>query len=308
MADIEDNREEAPQSFTLLCLKQYSTFLMINSLICMVGCTAVLLKFTLEERRHNEEWFWISFACKNVALLSLQYVLGYGVATYEWHVGYTRKLVHIGFFLLPFVLDLYLPLPTEDGWLWAIWNVCIICWMLIAITKPVRSHIPLIQTMYKAVDRPEDKGLTQLYTILQVPLSMMIIAGFTILFEVIWDQGKWTLCPIIAVTFGDGLAEPVAVFWEKNRLCGGLHKYKAYGLCSGGRSFTRSVEGSMTVFIWSAISVCLIYDNVSHLQYAVLLAVFPLTMTLLEMVAPHSMDNPFLLLWGYLIMTGVHFL
>lgn len=306
---IEDIQGMSPhrQSNTLLCLKRHAQTLFCTSIITMVSWLCILLVLTIAKRRLNEEWFWISFAIKNVVIISLEYVLGHGVLKWGWHVGYTRKTVHVAFFLLPFLLDLYLPLPKEDEWLWAMWNVHLICWMLLMITKPFRKLFPIIRTFYAAVDRPEDKGLTQVYTIAQVPISIVIIAGFAVLFHHL-DRDDWTLCPIIAVTFGDGLAEPVAVFWEKHKLCGGTHKFRSHGLCSGEKTFTRSVEGSMTVFLWTVVSVALLSDNMGTSALLFSLLVLPLTMTLLETVAPHSLDNPFLLLWGYLVLVLAHFI
>lgn len=297
---------ESHKSSTLLFLKRHSTLLFALSSVFMVCAGTALLVFTLlGAGRHNEEWFWIGLVIKNVVILMIEYVLGLGVIYRAWHVGYTRKTVHVTFFLFPFLMDIYMPLPEEDSWLWASWNVYIICIMLFMITKPVRRTMPFIATLYAAVDRPEDKGLTQVYTIAQVPASMVVIAGFSVIFNEVFDRPEWTLCPIIAVTFGDGLAEPVAVFWEQYKLCGGTHKYKSRGLCSN-KVFTRSLEGSATVFIFTVASVLMLYRTMSVLTQAFLLAILPLTMTLLETVAPHSLDNPFLLAWGYVILCIAH--
>ena len=70
-----------------------------------------ILFLTISKQRDKEEWFWISFAIKNFLIISIAYILGIGVLYRGWYVGYTRKIVHISFYLLTFLLDLYLPLP-----------------------------------------------------------------------------------------------------------------------------------------------------------------------------------------------------
>lgn len=300
-----ESPQSAPISKTLMLIKQNSTILHVIGFMFMLTWTGFLVYFTVVQKC-SMQWFALSFMFKCLILFPIQYLLGYGVLHWEWVVGYTRKIIHVGFFLLPFILDLYLPLPKDNKWIWATWNGNLICWMLVGVTKPVRKRFKFARVMYATVDRPEDRGLTQLYTIIQVPLSLFIIVGFTILLDMI-NKEYWTLCPIISVTFGDGLAEPVAVYWKRHKICGGTHTYRTRGLCSGKRRFERSVEGSFTVFLLTALSVCMIGNSLSVKEFCVLLAVMPATMTLLEMVAPHSMDNPFLLLWGYLIVVFVYY-
>lgn len=298
---------DAPNSPVLKCLKRHATLLFGSSFATMICWLIFMIIMAVSTDDPNTHYFWIFIVIKFVILFLLQYILGCGVLYYNWHVGYTRKVVHVGFFLLPFLFDLYVPMPSTKKWLWALWNVHIICWMLFGLTKPIRSRIPMIQIMYAAVDRPEDRGLTQVYTIVQVPLSICVIAIASVLLDTVWNVPRWTLCPIIAVTFGDGLAEPVAVFWERNKCCGGTHRYETTGCCSGGRKYTRSIEGSAVVFIWTIASVLMIEPETSGKQCAFLLSILPITMTCLEMYAPHSMDNPFLLAWGYVVLICARF-
>ena len=297
--------QSAPDSQALMCLKQNAILLFFSGISFMICWTGILVYLTIRE---NEpvHWFLLSFLIKNMILLPVQFFLGYGVLHWQWIVGYTRKVIHVGFFLLPFLLDICLPLPEKSQWVWALWNGNLICWMLVGMTKPVRKKLGFARLMYAAVDRPEDRGLTQVYTLVQVPLSLIIIVGFTILLDIV-DRQYWTLCPIIAVTFGDGLAEPVAVYWKRNKICGGTHTYRTRGLCSGSRRFERSIEGSTTVFLFTGLAVGVIANDMSIKECGILLGILPLTMTLLEMIAPHSMDNPFLLFWGYVVLFFVYF-
>jgi hypothetical protein len=277
-------------------------FVMFN-ILCLAGMLVVTM---VGERRKHEEWFWISFFTKTFILMVIQLIGGWGVETHGWKVGYTRKCVHIGFFLLPELLDILLPLPKEDAWVWALWNVLLISLMLLMITRPIRTRLRFVQIMYAAIDREEDRGLTMLYTLTQVPLTIVVIAGFSLFFQYTVDKQSWLLAPIIAVTFGDGLAEPVAVFWSEREICGGTHTYETCALCAGSRKFTRSYEGSACVVVFTAIGVVVIYGAQTTVEFVSNIVIMPVTMALLEAVAPHSMDNPFLITWGCVVMMISH--
>ena len=278
------------------------TYLAIN--VAWLG--AMLTATFARARRVGEEWFWIAFATKTFVLTIIQFISGFGVRNWNWKVGYTRKCVHIGFFLLPELLDVSMPLPEQDSWLWAMWNLLLISIMLLLITRPIRNRSLFIQVLYASIDRPEDNGLTMLYTFTQVPLTVITIAGFSLLFRYVFERQAWILAPVIAVTFGDGLAEPVAVLWKEKEICGGTHTYETTALCAGSRTFTRSFEGSVCVALFSAVGVLCVFSEQTTIELIVNLTIMPITMTLLEAVAPHSLDNPFLLTWGCAVMIAAH--
>ena len=60
--------------------------------------------------------------------------------------------------------------------------------------------------------------------------------------------------PVMTTGIGDGLAEPVGIAWGK-------HKYKTRGLCSP-KLYTRSYEGSFTVYISCVITTAAVYSTV----------------------------------------------
>lgn len=288
-------------SEVLLCLKNHSFTLITLGTVFQIFSLVSLIYFSIAKTRENQNWFWISLFSKIVILTSIMWICGYYVENYKWKVAYTRKIVHAFFFTVPFIFDIYLPLPDQDQWLWGCWNLHIILWLLLLITKPVRQKIKFIQTMYASSDRPEDKGLSQIYATIQIPLSILVICIFYIVFES-YNKSKWILVPIISVAIGDGLAEPVFQLFEDYKIFGGPHKYKVKGLFSGNREFIRSIEGSTTVFTGTVISIMCLYTNMSQNQFIFIISILPLTMTVVECFAPHSMDNPILLLWGNLVM------
>lgn len=96
--------------------------------------------------------------------------------------------------------------------------------------------------------------------------------------------------PILIGTFGDGLAEPVGVRFGK---C----KYLTYALFTK-RKYIRTLEGSLTVFISSILISVFFYAFFNSAQFIALIITLPITMTLVEAFAPHTLDNPLMSLIG----------
>ena len=291
--------DSAPESDVLLCLKTHSSVLMYLALFFQLISVTILSYFSLSTEIRNQEFFWAALACKVCALSCTMYTCGVLVETRGWKVSYTRKIIHVVFFISP-VIDMFLPVPNDASWLWASWNLHIVIWILLAMTKPMRRNFQFIQTMYSANHRPEDRGLTQTYAFFQVILSILIISIFFVVFDTL-SVARLSLIPIFSVALGDGMAEAVAQFCDDFEIFGGTHRYETTACCSGGRKFTRSLEGSLTVFIGTAISVAILHDQLSKNQLIYLFSSLPVTMTVLEAFAPHSLDNPILLLWGYFV-------
>lgn len=295
--DVGELKQDDP---FLLFFKQNAKALIGAALIfqcCFLGFICFL---TATSAELDAALLFLSLLAKAVFLTFLLYACGWFVENRGWKVAYTRKVIHVAFFAVPFWFDTHMPLSEAHAIVWALWNVNLVGWILILITKPVRRSVSFVQTMYASSDRPEDKGLSQIYAWIQIPFSIVIIAGFSVTLRIM-DAAEWTMIPILAVAIGDGLAEPVAVFWEDKKWFGGTHKYRTRGLFSGDRVFTRSIEGSTTVFLGTLVSVLIYLNTMTTGQLIFFVCVLPVMITILEMVAPHSLDNPFLLFFGYLI-------
>lgn len=295
--DVGELKQDDP---FLLFFKQNAKALIGAALIfqcCFLGFICFL---TATSAELDAALLFLSLLAKAVFLTLLLYAMGWFVENRGWKVAYTRKVIHVAFFAVPFWFDTHMPLSEAHAIVWALWNVNLVGWILILITKPVRRSVSFVQTMYASSDRPEDKGLSQIYAWIQIPFSIVIIAGFSVTLRIM-DAAEWTMIPILAVAIGDGLAEPVAVFWEDKKWFGGTHKYRTRGLFSGDRVFTRSIEGSTTVFLGTLVSVLIYLNTMTTGQLIFFVCVLPVMITILEMVAPHSLDNPFLLFFGYLI-------
>ena len=287
--------DQAPDNETLLCFKRNSLIFICIAIAFQSCFFAFLLYESLNVTSADvQKKFWVLTLLKGVLLLSVMWICGYAVQNYKVKVSYTRKIVHVCFFSIPFVIDIYLMNESKHSWIFSLWNVHIIFWLLLLITKPIRKLSSIIQTMYASSDRPVDRGLTQVYATIQITLSIFVIAVFSIMYE---DSSKTLIfIPILSVGIGDGLAEPVRTIVDD--YLWGAHAFSVNGLFSGNRTFDRSLEGCLTVFVGTLSSIMLFFNKLNHSQMIFLISVLPLTMTILEAVAPHSMDNAILLLWG----------
>lgn len=294
--------EKAPDSKILLILKEHASSLFLFAFFFQASTFSSLLYLSLKDRIPNMEYFWIALAIKMIAIAITMYLCGRAVATLSLKVSYSRKIVHVIFFLSPAV-DIFLPsIDKKFKWIIACWNIHAIIWILLLITKPVRSRFEIIQTMYSSSNRLTDRGLTQIYAFCQILSSIIIISSFSIIFEILYLSQKLLFIPILSVALGDGMAEVVAQFIQDFNICGGPHQYTVTGCCSGDRQFVRSYEGSATVFLGTLISILTVYEEFNKYQLIFIICALPITMTIMEAKAPHSLDNPFLLAWGYFMI------
>ncbi|MBT3386561.1 MAG: hypothetical protein HN417_01375 [Desulfobacula sp.] len=108
--------------------------------------------------------------------------------------------------------------------------------------------------------------------------------------ELIW-------IPLLIITFGDGLAEPVGIRF-------GRHKYETYAFFSK-KKYVRSLEGSACVFLASIIVVMVFHSSFTQLQFIIALIFIPFLMTFVEAFSPHTWDTPTLFLAGYSALYGI---
>jgi phytol kinase len=111
---------------------------------------------------------------------------------------------------------------------------------------------------------------------------------------------------------GDGLAEPVGVrfggkLFSRLPLIGkrlGKYRVRAWrhqGQCCSGQ-FTRSWEGSATVWLVSLMALLALNEAFTRWQWIVALIALPPLMALTEARAPRTWDSPFLFLVGGVLL------
>lgn len=232
--------------------------------------------------------FWMTLLPSPLAVYGLFFVFAYPNVYHQVRANITRKGTHltvqivvfIGFFVIDNEDDL------EEVCAQFFWIAFYTYWSNIVFMDFFRQKVSFFRFAFRAVDRKEDRPHTLLWNSTQTTLMIGLNATIT---AYVSGENKslFGLIPIIIIGLGDGLAEPVGIFYGK-------HKYKTTALFSK-KLFTRSYEGSACVFFFTALACCIAYphyDNDS--QFVFMLLVLPLAETLAEAKAPHTFDGPFM--------------
>lgn len=228
------------------------------------------------------------------SILTVQYFTGLLVLQRGVKVNYTRKINHFALFLIPLLLGHLFSLQHSLG---SFIFACVFMTAFLGVyTRPVRGKIPVLETMFKSFDRPEDRPHTLLWLFTQVLAGYMILIPMVILFVQSGFESVVAL-PLLINAFGDGLAEPVGVRFGK-------HKYRVYALFSK-KPYVRSLEGSACVFLASLILIAGFKEAFTFDQLLAALFCIPLIMTLAEAFSPHTWDTPVLNITGYSILYAI---
>lgn len=221
-----------------------------------------------------------------------EFITGTIVFKKKIKVNYTRKIVHFVILIVPVAVEI----ATNRGEYTVVTFVAAGIANTIAMLmfmEPIRKRSWIISRMFMSLDRPEDRPHTVFWLASQVIVGYILMTPFTLFFQ---SKGHtiMAIIPVIITGVGDGLAEPIGVRF-------GRHKYQTRALFSK-EKYVRSIEGSACVFIISVLTILLFMSSFSGLQLFILLTFLPVSMTLAEAFSPHTWDNPFLLLIGFLIL------
>lgn len=268
--------------------------------IALIACSIAALVVTsiLNKGVDSDQRFWINQGVKYGSIIVVQVITGLMVTQYGVKVNYTRKITHIFYFVIPQLLDTEL-LEFEKTIYTELWTIGIILMSMVAMFHPFRSRVSLFQLMFAAIDRPEDRPYTVFWFVSQVLVSLPIIACFSLLFEHL-GKTNYVFIPVLILVLGDGLAEPVGIRF-------GAHKYTVKGFLVR-TQYTRSIEGSMCVAVFSVVSIFIYYHEFTKASISFVLSAMPIVMTITEAKAPHTWDNPLLLLVGYIVLVIAHYI
>ncbi|MCT2386078.1 hypothetical protein [Erwinia pyrifoliae] len=212
---------------------------------------------------------------------------------YNIKINYTRKIGHFSMFIFPGIIYLLFNIsnPTEKIVIASVSSV----FFFFSLLGFFRNKLRYLLLSFHAIDRPEDRPYTLLWIFSQTFVGFLILAGYSL----VWNQ--WHIpqelmyITILTTTLGDGLAEPVGVRFGK-------HKYAVKGFFIE-KTFYRSYEGSLVVFLTALILSLIFLHNFHGIGTALMVLLFPLAMTLTEAKSPHTWDTPFLFFVGNLIIT-----
>lgn len=263
---------------------------------------------------YNVEIYWaavIAAAISQTALFFiLAYGLGQGVLKRGWQVNYTRKILQLCMFFIPFLftipdfllLDVRMITNKSGGevtanniyQLYIFMGVVVLSWSFI-FAKAIRSKFPFIATAFAAIDRPEDDGYTLLwlrtetgavYIILTIVSLFMAVPLFQpLIFQILF-------LAMIVSSVGDALSGIVGMKYGKR-----IYQVKALFT---NKVYTRTWEGSACIFITAFLAILIFKMTFWHeFSWLIVMPVFlivPAAATYAESRSPHSWDNPFIVL------------
>ena len=219
----------------------------------------------------------------NVLLASLCWMLGIAVKRREWRVNYTRKINHFALMVIPFAIGPFL--PYEPSWITITTTLVVFLITTSLFAEPIRGRFSMVQTAFSSVDRPEDRPHTLLWILTQAIAAYAVLVVLFLTFAKL-DLHDFIIIPLLVNGIGDGLAEPIGVRF-------GRHRYRVPSLASG-RHYTRSLEGSACVVVMSIVTVMLLHQQMTLPQFALMMIVIPVGLTVAEAFSPHSWDSPFM--------------
>lgn len=213
----------------------------------------------------------------------------------KFKVNYTRKLQHFAAYLAPLVN----PFGKHEGLLPHLWETLFVMLTFLLLIKPLRENCRFFMLQFNSMDRPEDRPHTLKWIILGNLLpGLLLSVCFQHYFETQKIASSLVMIIVLAVSIGDGLAEPVGMYLGKHKYTVPAWNFK--------RRYTRSYAGSACVFLTTLIAILVFHgDFVLTRQFVAALIILPPLMTFAEAFAPHSMDTPVMMLSGYTVLAGI---
>ena len=213
----------------------------------------------------------------------------------KFKVNYTRKLQHFAAYLVPLIN----PFGKHEGLLPHLWETLFVMLTFLLLIKPLRENCRFFMLQFNSMDRPEDRPHTLKWIILGNLLpGLLLSVYFQNIFEKVLNVPYLVMIVVLAVSIGDGLAEPVGKYLGKHKYTVPAWNFK--------RRYTRSYEGSACVFLTTLIAIIVFRGDFNTArQFVAALIILPPLMTFAEAFAPHSMDTPLMMLSGYTVLAGI---
>lgn len=203
-------------------------------------------------------------------------------------VNYTRKFQHFAAYAIPLLVKTNVP---GNAVLHLIWGDFFTLVGFLVLIKPLRENFTPFMLMFNSLDRPEDRPHCLKWIIAgNIWPGLVMIIFFDWLFGVYFgpEQQKLVMIFVLIAGVGDGLAEPVGIYFGK-------HKYRTRS-CGTPTIYMRSFEGSACVFLTTFAWIVAYYQSFENAtQFWMCMAILPLASTFAEATSPHTMDTPFLM-------------
>ncbi len=161
----------------------------------------------------------------------------------QFKVNYTRKIPLFCTHVVPLLLTLVNKNNSiGSDTLNLSWHYYFTSLSILILIKPLRERFSFLMIQFNCIDRPEDRPNTLFWLIVcnSIP-SHAVTIFFRWLYPFTGLSPYLTNIFVLVNVVGDGLAEPVGVYFGK-------HRYKTRG-CFNKTQYERSFEGSSCVVL-----------------------------------------------------------
>jgi len=211
-------------------------------------------------------------------------------------VNYTRKVQHFAAYLVPLINMGAIGSEFHPvGIFHTIWESLLVLFVFLLLIKPIREKSKFFMIQFNSLDRPEDRPNTLKWIVSgNILPGLILVIIFKQLFEQI-DESGLVLVIVCIIGIGDGLAEPVGIYFGKKTYLAPSWFLK--------KRYVRSYAGSACVFICSMVIIALFYSEFNATkQFILAMLIIPPVITMVEATAPHSMDTPIMMITGFSIL------
>lgn len=281
-------------------LKNWQYAIIYGIVISFVSCIVILIIIG----NLDNYYFFGDIGIKIGSIVLISFLCGkFCVKKFHMKINYTRKINHFAIWVVPFILDKFIEFGShteeDEHLLQSLWNISFAFLGFAIFTIPIRTRdkTGFIDTIFCSLDRPEDRPNTLLWLTIQNIFTALSLIPFILLWNY-WDKSEFIFIPLLIGTIGDGFAEVIGIRFGK-------HKYQTIALCTD-KTYVRSLEGSSCVFISAIIIISILYGKFTTWEFISNLLTIPILSTITEAYAPHTLDNPFIVVVSSGLLTFFH--
>ncbi|KAK1738517.1 hypothetical protein QTG54_010547, partial [Skeletonema marinoi] len=197
-------------------------------------------------------------------------ILSWVVLKYNIKINYTRKLGN----LLKYFIGDFFPAYTSSAVSLTFALALNQTLFTLMFYRRSRERFAACAYVFLSQDRREDRPDTLIFQVTEDIMRFAVYFPFKLLVVDVVGSKALIFIPIAVNNIGDGLAEPVGVYW-------GRHKYSTTALYHKGKFFT-SYEGSACVLLTTFIVIAANYNAFNQTQFWITFSILPFLMTLAE--------------------------
>ena len=232
-----------------------------------------------------------------VANILLAALLGHFVLKGYLRVFITRKIIHITFYLLPFIVLKTVPAEYLQNYGPSLALMAFL--KLVLYMKPVRSRSRLLTKAFASLDRPEDQPYTLALLSVQKVMHLVILYAGKYFYPGYMSERVFYDIAYLTLALGDGLAEPIGRLVKSPR-------YKTFSIFPT-RGNYRTVAGSSCVFVTTFLLIYYMYPT-HGVDFYLQLLIVPVVATAIEAMSPSTLDAAFLFFGIYFCQAYINHL